>query len=358
MTSLFPLSFPKYTYNPNPASTAFCEPHTETMFQPSQRSNQTSQPQKQDSSPAAPILVHNQQRILNLFSDSFQAVLSSDSFTQTLQEIKQALFNRDFDLAFGKEEYLEAYAARWSPSRALCYANVFLTLKQQLAEVTSTFGKIRMISIGGCAAEHVGFASYLSQTHTKGTLTLVDSAPWANVAATLQSSLTTPPPLSKYASESAKASNAAFLPQSQLTINAIQQDALAMDKSQWAELLGTKPIVLTIMFTLNELYTNGGIKKTTELLKTLAEVLPHNSLLLVVDSPGSYSETAIGKEKKRYPMQWLLNHTLEAMESETQSWHFVDGKDSIWFRLPEHLSYPIQLENMRYLLQVYQWKKS
>lgn len=315
-------------------------------------------PAKGDSSVNAQQLLKNQQRILNIFSDSFQALLSSESFNSTLQEIKQALFNRDFDTAFGKEEYLETYAARWSPSRALCYGNLFLILRDEFDTVAAAAsGKLKMVSIGGCAAEHVGFASYLAQSGSEGSLTLVDSAPWTNVSNSLQTTLTTPPPLSKYASASAKASNAPLLSESQLSINIIQEDALSMDKAKWAEVIGAQPVVLTIMFTLNELYTNGGIRKATQFLNSIAAVLPSDSLLVVVDSPGSYSETAIGKEQKRYPMQWLLNHTLEGMEAEERSWHFVEGGDSIWFRLSDQLSYPIQLENMRYLQRIFRWKK-
>jgi 25S rRNA (uracil2843-N3)-methyltransferase len=131
-----------------------------------------------------------------------------------------------------------------------------------------------------------------------------------------------------------------------------------MDKEALIELLGSEPLTVTLMFTLNELYTNGGIGKTTKFLKLLGEILPDRSLLLVVDSPGSYSEAAVGKEKKRYPMQWLLDHTLTDIRaaSKDYEWEQLESHDSIWFRLPEELSYPIQLENMRYQMHLYQRK--
>lgn len=133
-----------------------------------------------------------------------------------------------------------------------------------------------------------------------------------------------------------------------------------MDKEALKELLGSEPLTVTLMFTLNELYTNGGIGKTTKFLKLLSEMLPDRSLLLVVDSPGSYSEAAVGKEKKRYPMQWLLDHTLMDVRaaSKDYEWEKLESHDSIWFRLPEELSYPIQLENMRYQMHLYQRKST
>lgn len=314
----------------------------------------------------------HQQRLLNIFSDAFASVLASDSFPVLLQEIKQALFHRDFAAAFGREDYLEAYAARWGPTRALCYANVLKGLEAYLNDVfvvrqvddgvdaTASVPKrrIKMLSIGGCASEHVAFASYLSQTSLSGHLTLVDSAPWAHVTSLLQEHITSPPTLSKYASAAIRASNSALLDSSQLSVSFRQCDVLQLDREKLAGLLGTEPLVVTILFTLNELYTNGGIGKTTKFLSNLGQTLPAGSLFLVLDSPGSYSEAALGKEKKRYPMQWLLDHTLLETEASGYRWEKLESHDSIWFRLPETLSYPMQLENMRYQMHLYRIEKT
>jgi hypothetical protein len=72
-----------------------------------------------------------QQLLLNIFSNAFAERLSED-FGPLLQEVKGHLYNRDFATAFGKNEYLEAYAARWSASRALGYAELFWDLREQL----------------------------------------------------------------------------------------------------------------------------------------------------------------------------------------------------------------------------------
>ncbi|POR32595.1 25S rRNA (Uridine(2843)-N(3))-methyltransferase [Tolypocladium paradoxum] len=354
----------------------------------SKPSKAAQQQQAAASSSAAPsVLQHtkDQQRLLNVFSDAFSNVLSSEAFPTLLREIKQALFSRDFAAAFGREDYLEAYAARWGPTRALCYATVFLAVgdyvhqtlvphhepatagavehDQEDAAQTSVKDalnakRLRMLSIGGCAAEHVAFASYIRDTSSQGTLTLVDSAPWSRVASLLQNQLTAAPRLSKYASAAAKASNQPLLVESQLSLTLSQGDALSLGKDKLAELVGTEPLVVTLLFTLNELYTDGGIGQTTKFLRLLGEVLPQGSLLLVVDSPGSYSEAAVGKEKKRYPMQWLLSHTLLETETPGYAWERLESQDSVWFRLPEGLSYPIQLENMRYQMHLYRIHKT
>ncbi|OAQ97115.1 hypothetical protein LLEC1_03784, partial [Akanthomyces lecanii] len=240
------------------------------------------------------------------------------------------------------------------------------------AAQASSQRRIRMVSVGGCAAEHVAFAHHLqnsqtsSQNHsTKGELVLLDSAPWASIAATVQDTLTTPLPLSQYASSSAKAANLPLLQtaEQQLHLQVLQEDALQLTEAQWVDIFTPEAaadtaVVVTLLFTLNELYTNGGISKTTKFLKTLEAALPDQALLLVVDSPGSYSEAALGKEKKRYPMQWLLHHTLTDPASTVQRWTRLESHDSIWFRLADQLTYPISLENMRYQLHLYKRDKS
>jgi 25S rRNA (uracil2843-N3)-methyltransferase len=380
---------------------------------PSKQSNKKSAAPAQNQEASSPPPLQSQaeqQRLLDVFSNAFKSTLTSDDFAGLLQEVKQALFNRDFATAFGREDYLEAYAARWSPTRTLCYNTVFLGINEHLdgilaSEEGSSGGKnlesstqagltkdsgaleqdtkpgeasaetgpdapkpersqprstLRMLSIGGCAAEHLAFASYLQSTSSNGHLTLLDSAPWASVISSLESSTNSPPPISKYASAAVRAANRALLEPGQLSVEVVQQDVLALDvDSLTARCAGGKvPIVVTLLFTLNELYTSGGIGKTTKFLKNLGQALASGSLVLVVDSPGSYSEAALGKEKKRYPMQWLLDHTLLETETPGYSWEKLQSDDSIWFRLPEGLSYPIPLENMRYQIHLYRLEKS
>lgn len=359
------------------------------------------------SEPAVPALQSpvEQQRLLDIFADAYGPVLSSDSFSTILQEVKQALYNRDFAAAFGREDYLEAYAARWSPTRTLGYATVFIGIKKHLnrllisdegssdnkpldssvqhdsseggtktitedVEDTPTTGEtpvrrqksgiLKMLSIGGCTAEQLAFASYIETTGIRGELTLLDAAPWASATSLLDRKITSPPPISNYASAAVRAANRPLLNPDQFKLQFVQKDVLDLDVDGLAVQCesGKVPIVVTLLFTLNELYTTGGITKTTKFLKNLGQVLAQNSLVLVVDSPGSYSEAALGKGKKKYPMQWLLDHTLLEDETPGYSWEKIESDESVWFRLPEGLSYRIPLENMRYQLHLYRLEKS
>ncbi|KAH7026190.1 uncharacterized protein B0I36DRAFT_330072 [Microdochium trichocladiopsis] len=478
----------------------------------------------------------HQQRLLDIFRDSFRANLEDDGFTTVLQEIKQALYEREFERAFAEPRNLEVYAARWSPTRALCYARIFDEIRDELeGMLQGTLGEphessdeaeddaaaeedqknntaydddtadaglaaqaqnlditndgqvdegdenstapgslpLRLLAIGGGAAELVAFASHVSRlpADQSGHATLLDVGPWGEVVQTLHKQVTTPPVLSKYANAAAKAANAALItPAERFSSSFVHKDVLdvASSAADLQQLLAhnvgpdiqgphspaaevaeqtpqsvaplptstpvkttAQPLLITLLFTLNELYTTSGIGKTTKFLRNLTAVVVPGTLLLVVDSPGSYSEASVGKEgaKKKYPMQWLLDHTLlhssqersrrtvkdkekevgvettplqqqktrgvggeEEKPQEPQSipssegpaadetnedagggpareerreadeakkvgitWEKIEehSHDSVWFRMPEGLRYPIPLENMRYQMHMY-----
>ncbi|TAQ88059.1 hypothetical protein B7494_g3608 [Chlorociboria aeruginascens] len=353
--------------------------------------------------PQLMIPIELQQLLLNIFRDTLSDTLTSDSYQALLQEVKAALYERDFQKAFGKDEYLEVYSTRWSPSRSLGYASIFVGLRRYLADLKSRLedseissgstpissphassdSSLRVVSFGGGAAEIIAFggllrylrdvfslsttledqaaedlnARSLSEKTLRIELVLVDTAPWENVSSKLHAALTAPPPLSKYASVAAREANLPLIPTGSLTSTFRCQDVLSMSQDQLAGLIGQRPVLLTLLFTLNELYTTS-IGKTTAFLLNLTSVIKPGSLLLVVDSPGSYSETAVGTESKKYPMHWLMNHTLlgtekSGGEESVPNWEKEISEESQWFRMPEGIKYPISLENMRYQLHLY-----
>ncbi|SPN97482.1 uncharacterized protein DNG_00996 [Cephalotrichum gorgonifer] len=318
-----------------------------------------------------------QERLLDVFARTFDDELSGPHLEPTIQKIKGDLFNRDFASAFGTEEHLSVYAARWAPPRALCYSSIFNFLRHQFPSLLPAEARekvavvpegtaqpedeldqrrrprVRMMSVGGAAAELTSFAAFLASDPRApvGEITLVDSGSWASVVDRLQEKLVNPPQLSKYASEAAIAASKPFISPDSLLTTFAQHDVLAVDKDCLARLVGTEPLVVTMLFTLNELYTSGGIGKTTTFLLNLSACLAPGSVLLVVDSPGSYSEAGVGDKSKSYPMQWLLDHTLTKTVPDT--WEKLESCDSVWFRLAESLRYPISLENMRYQIHLY-----
>ncbi|GAW16264.1 hypothetical protein ANO14919_056870 [Xylariales sp. No.14919] len=392
--------------------------------------------------------LRRQQILLNVFSNTFRDVLDAEDFSSQLQEVKTALFNRDFEGAFAREAALDVYAARWSPTRALCYGQVLRELGSHLKSLTSNdsargdhshnnlgeegtqkgedrcktsdstshgdrgesatkdetvlqFSEepeasaiaiehednereektqpLKILAIGGAAAEIVAFADYISShnasiTSTRAEVTLFDIGPWGSIVQRLQTALTTTPPISRYASAAAREANKPLVPSSSLQSTFVQKDILSLDQEALASLISgadNNPILITLLFTLNELYTISGVKRTTSFLRLLSALAPAGTLLLVVDSPGSYSEAAVGKEAKRYPMQWLLDHTLvppapnprqnkpgEGAAKPEPKWERLESHDSVWFRVAEGLRYPIALENMRYQMHLYRASRS
>jgi len=61
------------------------------------------------------IPVELQQLLLNIFKDVFEQTLKGNDLLQSLQDVKTALYERDFEKAFGREDWREVYAVRWSP---------------------------------------------------------------------------------------------------------------------------------------------------------------------------------------------------------------------------------------------------
>ncbi|TLS25183.1 hypothetical protein PpBr36_07058 [Pyricularia pennisetigena] len=348
-------------------------PTRNTQSQPKKQTQTTKTTRKQTPAPERPvksvdkpntnlISLVDQQRILNLFAQAFNAELTSPDFTDILQAVKQGLFDRDFERVFGNEDNLRVYAARYSPTRALGYAEVLSGMVEHLEQLLlpearadeKTLGVLNMVSIGGGSAEVAAFAAYLSQAPDRsGTVTLIDSGPWEAIVDSLASHVTTPPILPQWANMEAKANNRSLIEPARLNAKFLQRDVLS---SELVDIFPKEsPCLVTLLFTLNELFTAGGIGKTTQFLLDLTAMVPSGSLLLVVDSPGSYSEATVGKEAKKYPMLWLLDKVLAT--AEDCSWQKIESQESRWFRLPEKLTYPIPLENMRFQMHLYRATK-
>lgn len=302
----------------------------------------------------APLPHELQQSILDQFRHAFPFT-NVANLKEPIQEVKGHLYNRDFTAAFGKSEYLSAYALRWSASRALCYGEIFanldfLQMKQKPRQVRENASRVVCIG-GGAGAEVVGLAAAMHASDAKMEVTAVDVADWSGTLETLRNMLVSPPPLSMYASEAARKANRSMIEPGNLDIKFVQRDILDCKGEESRELMHGIDLC-TIMFTLNELF-GSSISKTTALLLGLADVMTVGTLLLVVDSPSSYSEVMVGKEEKtrQYPMRWLLDHAL--MDVAQGKWEKVMEDDSKWFRIDNHLRYPIDLENMRYQIHLY-----
>jgi 25S rRNA (uracil2843-N3)-methyltransferase len=366
---------------------------------PAKAKAKTQGPENVNPASKSVIPIELQQLLLDIFRNTFSGILAADTLQPLLQEVKAALYERDFSRAFGSQEYLAAYSVRWSPSRSLCYLSILVDLQIHLTEILGTSqldngiqengspsscpttlkSTLTVVCFGGGAAEVVAFGGFLKflldtstteRTDTEASnnlsisdkelgidLLLVDTAQWGDVVQMLNMGLTTPPPLSNYASSSAKEANSPLISAGRVATTFRCDNVLDLSQNQLDDIAGRGQTLLTLFFTLNELYATS-IGKTTALLLSVTTAAKPGTLLLVVDSPGSYSETIVGKDAKKYPIQWLLDHTLLETEKNrgqdgTSNWLKVFSDDSRWFRLPDSLRYLIPLENMRYQISLY-----
>ncbi|KAJ9614324.1 hypothetical protein H2200_002460 [Cladophialophora chaetospira] len=345
--------------------------------------------QQRSDQEAASLPLELQQLLLDVFQRAFPFDHNELDLKATIQKVKGHLFQREFALAFAKQEYLDAYALRWSASRALGYTSIFS--HHDLQQVWSKFDKsagsaptsmpaspdsslqgeppshasaCRVVCIGGGGGAEVAACAAAARTFrpfsTKLSVHVVDIADWSTCVRKLETALKTPPELSIHASQSAKAANKAFVAGDSFDVRFSQHDIFAVTEAELVGLMQDARLC-TIMFTLNELFS-ASISRATALLLALTEAIRPGSWLLVVDSPGSYSEVELGKgddaKTKQYPMKWLLDHALLEVvgKGENSKWKKMVSDDSRWFRLPQKsaLRYPIELENMRYQIHLYQ----
>jgi 25S rRNA (uracil2843-N3)-methyltransferase len=222
-----------------------------------------------------PLPVELQQLILNIFKDGFgEKLMDFEELKELLREVNEKVLEREWVGALETEERREAYAVRWSPSRALACANVLAELCEQGVEEgwsvlpssgSETPSTTKCVCFGGNAAAVMAFGALLRylKPHAAGTsqgeldgktesstpvlsrplldMTIIDSADWKSVLNKLLTATTTPPPLSKYASASARASNHALLSPSSVALNFQQQDIFAMTGKQLIDIIGPNP---------------------------------------------------------------------------------------------------------------------
>ena len=372
-------------------------------------------------------LVAIQQRILHCYRDAFYNDISDagggdddgndgterhEPITSAIQKVKQHLYHREFDAAFGEPGLREAYALRWSAGRAIGYLRV---LEEWLGgRVRSCDGEERKVveeeeekgdgskrakdSLrrvvclgGGGGAELVALAGWFArgafreeekkeerneaaaaQPHQnmKLSVSIVDIADWSSVINQLHTAITSSIPISAYTSVSARAAAIAqarpLVQSSDIEVNFRQLDLLsdldAIDNMTKIKLDVQEAWLLTIMFTMNEL-CHASFAKAYRLLSWLTANVPSGCLLLIVDSPGSYSSIGLKEGERKYPMRFYLDYALLGCRgssngdkgSGSAAWKRLVGEESRWLRHSHRLEYPVQLEDMR--VQVHLFEK-
>jgi 25S rRNA (uracil2843-N3)-methyltransferase len=127
-------------------------------------------------------------------------------------------------------------------------------------------------------------------------------------------------------------------------------------------MIGPNTTLLTLCFTLGELYSISIPKKSAFLIKLTAAGL-RGSLLLVVDTPGAYAKSGTQNDEtaqeKKSPMDRLMYKALlpkipqKAEEvKEAAAWGKLVEEDNYLLQLPEGLRFPVSLENIKFQLHL------
>lgn len=259
--------------------------------------------------------------ILEAFEKTYECTLKDPDLHTRIQKVKDALYRRSYIEAFASNDNLEAYVARWSPSRALAYHSILNTKKSTKKALSGR--KIDCLCIGGGAGAEIAALSKFKE-HINQVVT-VDMGDWSPVVKPL-------------------AINLGFL-----NLEMLKGDALELvpqlDLTQFG--------MITCLFTTNELVLQSK-QKFIKLFQSFQVCRP-GTLIVVIESAGSYSEVVIGK--KTFPVYYLLHYALSRNNSSSSAspslWELVESTDSEWYRLTPNLEYPLELQNMRYFLRVY-----
>lgn len=274
--------------------------------------------------------------------------LPENTLTAAIQQVKSALYDRNYALAFSTDVHCKAYCARWIPSRALIYRRLLSRLEWTPEQV----GQTQWILLGGGpGSELLALATLSSPTATLHTVA-VDSADWSACHQAY---------LDHFAQEEEDNDNKTTVrelktPKLDSTLRQVDM----LDATAFSQLLATlpprphpdAPRFVTLFFTLHELLL-ASRAKTVAMLRQLTDVCRPRDQLLVVES-ASLGTVSLGEKKTEYSLTWLLEHLLLAAGDWTLESDMSADKE--WYRLPTQAAlqvYPIKLENTRVLVRLF-----
>lgn len=301
-----------------------------------------------------------QQQLLNILADHFRDTLQDPLYEKRLQAIKAHFFRRDYAAVFSNPEACVDYAVRYLPSRALAYAELFLTQpilallyppplprRPSAKRPDSSSDKPkRLVAVGAGVGSELCALHLLPQLkrlqleddeedaiealQQELGIDIVDHAEYDTFLESLLNRLqaTTPPTLRH-------------------TYH--QQDILAWSGStEWTNLLA-ETTLLTFMFVFNELFTTSK-SLTMQLIASIAKHLPSSSYVLLVESAGDVSEVKLSHHKDTEEDKGMMVYKF---------WDHLPGFEAVlstdrqWFRIDAALHYPLEMENVSYFTRLY-----
>lgn len=273
--------------------------------------------------------------LIDLFTKELKYILESAQLTEFIQQVKGALYQRNYLEAFDNDDKRFAYVSRWTPSRALAYSSLFSSL-DDIVELLQEPTRVKNVLCigGGACSELVGLGSvfcrlkeYNSTSSSCVNVDIIDIADWSKIVTTMTN----------------------YIKQ-----NWIYQGENFHSKFIHSDILSNRSYnytdidLITLLFTTNELFAEKRTP-TIHFLQKLNQECKSGTLLLMAESAGSYSYITIGT--KKFPVQFMIDTILLGKQNDGP-WSLVNQSDSCWYRLPE-IDYPMKLENMRFFYRLY-----
>ena len=272
------------------------------------------------------MVYETERAVLEIFENSTKDIVNQEDFVEKRQKIKQLFYHRQYLDIFSDPELVSVYAAEYPPSRALCYANLFLN-DPQLSQILLSSSDLLCLGAGAgseMVAISVAHSILKSEKHSQLRITCQDIADYTHILNLFEEQLRVQYPTC----------NVSFQHQVYDLLEPQYSDKLVSEIAQSQ--------LITAMFLLNELLASSkaGFVK---LIGKIVENMKQGSYFLVVDSAGSFSELDVNG--KSYKCFLLLDHV--------KAFECVLSQDAQWYRFPEELRYPLKLNNMRYYLRLY-----
>ncbi|KAI5453361.1 hypothetical protein NCC49_005840 [Naganishia albida] len=351
--------------------------------------------------PAAVLPIHKQpylpieRSLLESLAATLDRALADPNLAVKIQQIKALLYEKRFLEVFEREQWLDIYAARWVPSRALAFREIFTDVglferQEEMATFLGIGGKgkakqvetdlsaaVSAVSLdkepaqnvlcigGGAGSELVALAGIVADSLNKNNgstslptldVHLLDIGPYGPLIERFQAET-----VYRLVAPSTESVTAAFH-----QIDILSPTAIPLLQSLLKpRAAACPPPIITLLFTLTELFLQSR-PATIALLTTLTRLAPRGTLFLVVDAANEEaSAVTVGKEGRSWSLGTVMDGVLSAppprqegeepAERPRASWRKLEAEDSKWFRLREGLQehYPVKLENTRYWLRLY-----
>lgn len=269
-----------------------------------------------------------EQSILAMIRKACMNTFARKDFFKILQVIKNSFVQRDYEGIFTDPVNLEVYSAAYVPGRALCYFEIFC--RPQILKFLTRPSKIYCVG-SGSGSELSAIAAAMTRVpaeRQKVKLVMEDIGDYRAILQSFEDTIR-----EKW-----------LLTEEQLSCTYEQSDILDETMQEQVDKRLAESDLITFMFVMNELF----VKKAAAmaLVQRMVKSMKKGAHLLVVESAGSFSHLQVGN--KTYMVYMILD--------AIQDLELVVKEDSRWYRHPDHLKYPIDVQNMRYFIRLYKKK--